>query len=116
MPNTDEIRELKMVVEHLERTATEMDRQAIRDRYEIQASIDNVEFELKNLNTRLDSHVDIVAQQARIIRNFEDERQRNIGSRGAIRLVWGLLGTGVAAIAYSIHDILSWFNVLSAKH
>lgn len=107
MPNTEEIRDLKLTVEHLETVAQAMDRQAVSDRYTLQATIDDLRFDFKRLDEKLEMMSTIVAQQAKIIRDFEDERQRQVGSKGMLRLLWGVLGTGIAAIAYSIHDVIS---------
>lgn len=68
-----------------------------------------LEAELKALREDFDQMTSVVAQQAQIIRNFEDERQRQLGARGAIKFIWAFLTTGVAGVAYSLHDILMFF-------
>jgi hypothetical protein len=65
------------------------------------------------LREDFDQLTNIVEQQAAIIRNFEDERQRQTGARKALGIVWAIFTTGIAAIAYTAHDIAGYF---STKH
>ncbi len=65
--------------------------------------------EVRALREDFDQLTTIVAQQAQIIRDFEFERQRNIGARGMVKFVWGLLTTGIAGVAYMLHDIVGYF-------
>lgn len=76
---------------------------------QIHSDVARIKEQIDSLNERVDVVVDIAGQQAAIIRSFEDERQRRIGSQTMIKLLWGLISAGVASIAYNLHDIVSFF-------
>ena len=75
----------------------------------IATDVARIQAEIVALREDFNQLTNIVTQQAQIIRDFEDERQRRLGSQGTIRFLWGLLTAGIAGIAYSLHDILVFF-------
>lgn len=109
MPNREEIHALGTLVERFEATAENMDRSAVNDRRSLQQSINDLQFQFRSLDEKIDQMSSIVAQQAAIIRSFEDERQRQTGAKGAVKLIWGILATGIAGAAYALHDITQFF-------
>jgi len=74
----------------------------------IATDVARIEAEMKALREDFDQMADIVAQQAKIIRDFEFERQRRLGAKGMVKFVWGMLTTGIAGVAYMMHDILAF--------
>lgn len=75
---------------------------------QLHSDVERLKEQIESLIAKVDTVVSVVGQQAAIIRTFEDERQRKIGSTNTIRLLWGVLSAGMAGVAYSLHDILSW--------
>lgn len=80
----------------------------------LSSDVAGVKRDIKSLSDKVDTIVGVVGQQATIIRGFEDERQRDIGSRGTIKFLWGILAAGITSIAYNLHDII-WF-IWPPKH
>lgn len=75
----------------------------------IAVAMAGMQAEMKALREDFDQLTEIVRQQAAIIRNFEDERQRRLGAKGTVRFIWGMIVTGVAGVAYVLHDIVIYF-------
>lgn len=76
---------------------------------QMHSDVERIKEQIDSLIEKVDTVVSVVGQQATIIRTFEDERQRKIGSSSTIKFLWGVLVTGMAGIAYSLHDILLFF-------
>lgn len=74
--------------------------------YELRGELHVAVRDLEELTKKVDTILDVLGQQATIIRSFEDEKQRDIGSKGTIKFLWGIIATGVASIAYNLHDII----------
>lgn len=87
MPNTDELHAFRV----------DVDRRLTR-----------LEVEFESISEKIDTVISTIGQQSSIIRGFEDERQREIGSRGMIKFLWGILLTGMTSIAYNLHDIVGF--------
>jgi len=75
----------------------------------IAATVARIEAEVVALREDFDQLTEIVKQQATIIRNFEDERQRRLGAAGTVKFIWGMVVTGVAGVAYVLHDVVVYF-------
>lgn len=82
---------------------------------DLRSEINGLKSDIKSLSDKVDLIVGVVGQQAAIIRTFEDERQREIGSRGIVKYLIGVLGAGLMSIAYNLHDIITFF-VVAPKH
>ena len=103
----DGIQAIQQAVTELSRIAATWDDRAKEDRKEIYQAVGELRSEMKELSHQLGSLSGIVAQIAPIVRSFEDERQREIGSKGTVKYIWGALTAGVVAVAYVMHDVLT---------
>jgi hypothetical protein len=88
MPNSDEIQEFRI----------DVDRRLV-----------SLEHDFKALMSRVDIAINTIHHQSIIIRTFEDERQRELGARGIVKYLIGLIGAGLMSIAYNLHDIINFF-------
>ena len=90
------------------------------DSQDIQISIEHLRGEIRNLSDsftrqlgalsdKFEMMSDIVKQQASTIRTFEDERQQKLGSKNVIRFLYTMLTAGMAAMAYTLHDLIATF-------
>lgn len=77
--------------------------------HSLKSMVDKISWQISDLSEKFEMMSGVVAQQASIIRTFEDERQRRIGSQSTVRVLYGLLTAGVAAMAYTMHDIILVF-------
>jgi hypothetical protein len=76
--------------------------------YQLRAEIEIMRNELHSLDEKVDTIISTIGQQSSIIRTFEDERMREVGAKGMVKYLVGLLGAGLMSIAYNLHDII-WF-------
>lgn len=77
-------------------------------RLSVGLALGEIKNDLEGLNEKYDALVNVVSQQSKIIRDFEDQRQRQIGAQNTVRFIWGLLTAGVAGIAYVLHDVIQF--------
>lgn len=75
---------------------------------QLHSDVERVKNQIESLIEKVETVVDVIGQQSAIIRGFEDERQRRIGSRTTIKLLWGIIAAGLTSIAYNLHDIMQW--------
>lgn len=76
---------------------------------QLHSDVAGIKADVKALSTKIDTIVDVVGQQALIIRTFEDERQREVGATGMVKYLVGLIGAGLMSLAYNMHDIITFF-------
>lgn len=116
----EELGALREAVDSLIRTWSEQDRKATDGRREVYHKLEelrnegNRKFEeLKDEVRETSSEVKTLArdflEMKPIVRGFEIARHRSAGARWVLRGLWGALATGVAAIAYVLHD---WAGVI----
>jgi len=77
--------------------------------YQLHAEVEVIRAELRNLESKIDLVIGTIGQQSTIIRTFEDERMRELGARGIVKYLIGILGAGLMSLAYNLHDIINFF-------
>lgn len=116
----EELGALREAIDNLNRNWSDKDRQATEGRRELYRKVDqlkddgNRKFdELKDEVRTTSGKLEILArdflEMKPVVRRFEIAGHHNAGARWVLRVVWGALATGVAAIAFLIHD---WAGVI----
>ena len=78
-------------------------------KYALNLATTELKNDIRDLSEKLEDLARIVSIHAQTVRGFEDERLRQMGAAGMVKIVWGVIVTGVAAAAYVLHDVLQFF-------
>lgn len=114
--NSEEIKHLSEAVAELGKIAAAVSGQASNDQFLVKLAVQGLQGKIEALGDKLDQLVNVVAQQADIIRRFENERYEIKGAQGAVKFIWGALVAGVGAVAYVLHDVVTIYFAGGRSH
>jgi phage shock protein A len=100
---------LQASVENLTRSWGEQDRKATEGRRELYRKFEELKNEVTRMTGRVDQLATDVAEIKPAVKKFEAAKNQNAGAQRMIKIIWGALVAGIAAVAYSITDIIHLF-------
>lgn len=107
---TGQIREsigaLRASVENLTKIWAEQDRKANEGRRDLYDKFDELKDRFTALEGRVAQGLRDIADMQPAVDRMEVARHRAAGARGLIKYVWTAIVTGVAAVAYVVHDLI----------